>query len=290
MSAHSVDMPTKHGEGSAARISDFFNVERWSALTGVRIIELAEAKVRYNSDSQPESLACWGRQWWQQPLLEAYNITMNAWSFPPSLVRGRYTSFREVGMLESTDQSDWLQKIAIEQYGSVKAAPSFPADRLLCLHDTYFIQDSTYEDGVAQTSAYSIEELDPTSALWLRVGQHLHFNANVDEVADAFLRAMAQPRNGRYVGVHLRQGDFIRGNKALNGSRELLEIYAKGVLEVQAGLQKQGLAPRDLPVLFATDSNDVNFLSMLVDNGWTYVSPEATETAGFLGAHRCLYS
>ncbi|GJN93299.1 hypothetical protein Rhopal_006346-T1 [Rhodotorula paludigena] len=301
-------MPPVHGEGSTARLSDFFDVPKWIEATNVSIVEFSDAKSK--TAALPEDISCWGPAWNRQPFLADYKTTMHSWPFPPNLADGRKTSFQAIEVLAASDHAAWLDSHAQAEYGGLETAPPRPEAQLLCFQNVYYVQELVFKAGRPLPPAYTIEELPPDRPLWSLIGRHLRFTRQVDYVVDDFLRTMYGGRIGKFIGVHVRQGDFIRGAKAVNGSQELVDVYAGGVREIQAALKARGVIWRDAPVVFATDSQDAQFLKLLAKMGWIYLDhgkfstlekyggwyPGLLDSAvlsrgiGFVGTHKSTFS
>ncbi|GAA6004450.1 uncharacterized protein JCM10292_007075 [Rhodotorula paludigena] len=266
------DMPPIHGEGSTARLSYFFDLDRLSSLTNISIAELSDAKTKDSTLANVESLSCWGPVGHHHPLHADHSIKTDFWPFPANLGHGHTTTFQAIEIIQAEDQTPWLEAHAQTAYPDSKARPPFPTPAVFCLHNTYYVQDYLFQNGRSLPGSLLLEGLPSHGPEWAQVGQHLHFTADVEDVVDAFLLSAAGVNLERFVTVHIRQGDFISGGRALNGSQELVDVYLRGVRQVQDVLRARHIIKRDLPVIFATDSRNEHFLELLANIGWTYLN------------------
>lgn len=157
-----------------------------------------------------------------------------------------------------------------------------PDQHLICFDQLLRTWESTFTNGEPNPSE-ALQDLDPLGPTWLEVGQHLHWNDLLLDVADDLLAHALASRPGRrhrrgepYIAVHLRQGDFILQGKAREG---WVEPYEAAVGEIQARLvEERGRSWRGLPVVFATDSADRSFVDALKALGWCHLDHEAWGT------------
>lgn len=271
--ARRTELKATHSEGGDVPLSDFFDLAPFSYYTNVSMVQWRDVKIPDITGSQSESLSCWG--WGDERPLERYNIKTHFWPFPgqlqiPSSIETSIT-FPGIEVLASQDNTPWLRETVEKKYGSLDKAPAFPDQQLMCFENLFYVQNVKFVKGQLDTS-YTIEELRPDGPVWDKVGRHLHFNDHVNHVVDEFLGALLGSRRRKYVAVHLRQGDFVTLGRASKASQEVAELYAEGVRKVQEQLKKRrGASKKDLPVLFATDSDDPVFINRLTRMGWIYV-------------------
>ena len=137
--------------------------------------------------------------------------------------------------------------------------------------------------------------MSPDDPVWKQVGVHLHFNSHIDHIADELLLALMGTKSRQpFIGVHLRQGDFVDLGRI---GKEVVDAYVAGVKEVQEKLRekahgtswrkamggKPGKGGKDLPVLFATDSEDPAFVRKLTRLGWIGVNHQEFATVARFG-------
>jgi len=273
--ARRTELKATHSEGGDVPLSDFFDLAPFAYYANVSMVQWHDVKIPDVTGTQSESLSCWG--WGDERPLERYNVKTHFWPFPgqlqiPSSIETSIT-FPGIEVLASQDNSPWLRDTVEKKYGSLDKAPAFPDQQLMCFENLFYVQNVKFVKGQPDTT-YAIEELRPDGPVWDKVGKFLHFNDHVNHVVDEFLGALLGSRRRKYVGVHLRQGDFVTLGRAARASQEVAELYAEGVRKVQEQLKKRrGASKKDLPVLFATDSDDPVFINRLTRMGWIYVRP-----------------
>lgn len=151
---------------------------------------------------------------------------------------------------------------------------------------------------------YGIAELDPQGPVWREVGRYLYFNPAIEDLTTRTLQTLLGPsyvpplerkvgleklsrkekmgRAGtRFIAVHLRRGDFVKYGWAKN----TLASYVAAVATMQSKLRPSSLfhVGEPLPVLFATDSEEPEFLAECKAQGWTMVDHEKLGTAANYG-------
>ncbi|BGP43443.1 hypothetical protein JCM10449v2_007478 [Rhodotorula kratochvilovae] len=268
------ELKAEHSEGGDVPMSDFFDLKSFAYYTNVSMVEWREVKIPDITGTQAEALSCWG--WRDERPLERYNIKTSFWPFPgqlqvPSSIETSIT-FPGIEVLASQDNTPWLRETADRFYGGVDNAPAFPDQQLLCFENLFYVPSVKFVAGQLDTS-YTIEELRPDGPVWDRVGKHLRFNDHVNHIVDEFLGALLGSRRRKFVAIHIRQGDFVGLGRASKASQEVADMYAAGVRQVQAQLKKRrGASQKDLPVLFATDSDDPVFINKLGRMGWIHLN------------------
>ncbi|GAA5998968.1 O-fucosyltransferase family protein [Rhodotorula paludigena] len=267
------ELKATHSEGGDVPLSDFFDLKSFAYYANVSMVQWRDVKIPDITGTQAESLSCWG--WRDERPLERYNIKTSFWPFPgqlqvPSSIETSIT-FPGIEVLASQDNTPWLRETADRFYGGVDNAPAFPDQQLMCFENLFYVPTVKFVEGQLDTS-YTIEELRPDGPVWNRVGAHLRFNDHVNHIVDEFLSALLGSRRRAYIGVHLRQGDFVTMGRASKASQEVADMYAAGVKQVQDALKKRRGGPKaDLPVVFATDSDDPAFINKLARMGWIYL-------------------
>ncbi|GAA5844319.1 hypothetical protein JCM9279_001767 [Rhodotorula babjevae] len=280
------ELKATHAEGGDVPLSDFFDLAPFAYYANVSMVQWHDVKIPDVTGTRSESLSCWG---WgdERPLEERYNIKTHFWPFPgqlqiPSSIETSIT-FPGIEVLASQDNSPWLRDTVEKKYGSLDKAPAFPDQQLMCFENLFYVQNVKFVKGQPDTT-YAIEELRPDGPVWDKVGKFFHFNDHVNHVVDEFLGALLGSRRRKYVGVHLRQGDFVTLGRAARASQEVAELYAEGVRKVQEQLKKRrGASKKDLPVLFATDSDDPVFINRLTRMGWIYLDHREFASASRYG-------
>lgn len=133
--------------------------------------------------------------------------------------------------------------------------------------------------------SYTIEEMSPEDPVWSRVGAHLRFNDHINHIADELLYALLGPRASKqpFIAVHVRQGDFVSLGRV---STDVVDSFKRAVDDMQQRLKQRRLSDKswktklsstggkgpDVPVVFATDSDDVQFVRKLTKLGWVYIN------------------
>ncbi|KPV73445.1 uncharacterized protein RHOBADRAFT_55183 [Rhodotorula graminis WP1] len=279
------ELKATHSEGGDVPLSDFFDLAPFAYYANVSMVQWHDVKIPDVTGTQSESLSCWG--WGDERPLERYNVKTHFWPFPgqlqiPSSIETSIT-FPGIEVLASQDNSPWLRDTVEKKYGSLDKAPAFPDQQLLCFENLFYVQNVKFVKGTPDTT-YAIEELRPDGPVWDKVGKFLRFNDHVNHVVDEFLGALLGSRRRKYVAVHLRQGDFVALGRAARASQEVAELYAEGVRKVQEQLKKRrGASKKDLPVLFATDSDDPVFINRLTRMGWIYLDHREFASASRYG-------
>lgn len=137
--------------------------------------------------------------------------------------------------------------------------------------------------------------MSPEDPVWSDVGVHLRFNDHINHIANELLLALLGSSRSRqpFIAVHLRQGDFVDLGRI---SHEVVDAYKEGVKEVEQTLRRKradgswkaamgstGGKGKDLPVVFATDSDDPAFIRKLTNLGWIYINHVEFATAARFG-------
>ncbi|GAA6052624.1 hypothetical protein JCM3770_006408 [Rhodotorula araucariae] len=275
------ELKAEHSEGGDVPLSDFFDLKSFVYYSNVSMVEWREVKIPDITGTQVESLSCWG--WKDERPLRRYNIQTHFWPFPgqlqvPSSIETSIT-FPGIEVLASQDNTPWLRETAVRLHGSIENAPAFPDQQLMCFENLFFVPSIKFVKGQPDTS-YTLEELRPDGPVWSAVGRHLRFNNYVNHIVDEFLAALVGSRRRQFVAIHIRQGK----NRMSKASQEVIDMYEAGVDQVQAELKKRRGGPKkDLPVLFATDSDDPVFINKLGRLGWTYLDHREFATSARYG-------
>ena len=102
--------------------------------------------------------------------------------------------------------------------------------------------------------------------VWVEVGQHLRWSQHISSVGDELLAHIMGSASQPFIAVHLRQGDFVNLGRV---QASVLEPYETAVLAVQSELrQRLSLRYRTLPILYATDSKNPEFIKRVNGLGW----------------------
>ena len=137
-------------------------------------------------------------------------------------------------------------------------------------------------------------ELSPIDPVWSDIGRHWRFRPSFLAIAEELLSAtLTRPTSltGRYLAIHIRQGDFIG---RWDNDVFTLDPYIEAVKDMQgpydfaniqsvnfcaATLSSNTWLALDLPVIVATDSVDAGVLEHIAQLGWHYINHTAFETA-----------
>ncbi|GAA6008208.1 hypothetical protein JCM10207_000039 [Rhodosporidiobolus poonsookiae] len=279
------ELKATHSEGGDVALSDFFDLKSFAYYANTSMVQWHDVKIPDITGTQSEVLSCWG--WRDERPLERYNIKTHFWPFPgqlqvPSSIETSIT-FPGIEVLASQDNSPWLTETANRFFAGVENAPPFPDQQLMCFENLFYVPSVKFVEGTVDKS-YTIEELRPDGPVWSRVGQHLRFNDHVNHVADEFLTALLGSRRKQFIGVHIRQGDFVTLGRASKAYDEVVDMYAAGVRQIEAELRKRRNAPKGrISVIFATDSDDPSFIMKLNKLGWVYSNHVEFATAARFG-------
>lgn len=182
-----------------------------------------------------------------------------------------------MGLTREGDTERQTTELTVSHSSSLlTCTPSSSSDSLTAVPSIRFV------DGAVDKS-YTIEEMSPEDPVWSQVGIHLHFNSHINHIADELLLALLGSRSRQpFIAVHLRQGDFVDLGRI---GHEVVEAYKAGAKEVQEALRRKradgswkaaigstGGKGKDLPILFATDSEDPAFVRKLTNLGWIYIN------------------
>ncbi|KAK4046915.1 hypothetical protein OIO90_006397 [Microbotryomycetes sp. JL221] len=280
------ELKAVHAEGGDVPVSTFFDLQRFNHYSNVSMVEWKDVKIGDMAGTQKETLSCWG--WRDQSPLERYNIKTWYWPPPgqltvPSSIETSMT-FPAIEVLSSKDNSDWLQETAKRYFGSMENAPDVPDKQLLCFENLFYVPSVKFVEGsVDQT--YTIEEMSPQDPVWSKVGVHLRFNSHVNHIADELMYALLGPRQSKqpFIAVHIRQGDFVDLGRI---GTNVVEEFKQGVNTMQLRIKERkrldkswknklkstGGKGSNVPVLFATDSDDAQFIKKLTKLGWIYIN------------------
>ncbi|KAK4047501.1 hypothetical protein OIV83_005414 [Microbotryomycetes sp. JL201] len=291
------ELKAVHAEGGDVPLSTFFDLPRFAYYSNVSMVEWRDVKIGDMAGTQKETLSCWG--WRDQAPLDRYNVKTWYWPPPgqltvPSSIETSMT-FPAIEVLSSKDNTEWLEETAKRYFGSMENAPAVPDKQLLCFENLFYGKFQL--NGVCSTvpsvrfvkgsvdQTYTIEEMSPEDPVWSKVGVHLRFNNHVNHVADELMYALLGPRASKqpFIAVHIRQGDFVDLGRI---GTDVVDEFKKGVETMQQRLRTRrqsdkswrnklnstgGKGP-DVPVLFATDSDDVQFIRKLTKLGWIYIN------------------
>ena len=266
-----------------ARLSDFFDLDRFTRDTGIPLVEFADLKME-GLDTERESIGCFslmevndgpGKRL-RPNILSHINVNIESYPFPKwfSPRRGyREVTFRSVPMpvkrctcwvkichfnsaLQDFDfhvayKEDWVTRLvqgtvadALGERWPPDATSSPPRENLFCLDNTFMIFSPSFShEGYAVKSFFGEER-----SSWTHVGHFLHFNDRVDAILDAIMMELFGRADQDFIGVHVRGGDIPNGAG--------IERYGKAVERIRIMLAKKdgrtGLArypnSGDLPV------------------------------------------
>ena len=285
-----------HSEGPEAPWSQFYDLDRLSEQLNLPILEWHDVKTA--AASEEERLTCWHASDWvpdgAEQSLTPWNIKPDFWPLPAEFNTGILASLKALAVLQSQqDQKgdegtyfDSYRRRAEAEGQHVVAAK--PDSQLLCFDQLFFECEGWFENG-ALTKPETDDRVDPGAVLWQDVGRHLHWNAELDALADEFLTETLGTATAPFLAVHLRQGDFVAynriGDKAEAPFVEALaaveaELDAKARLKAKWSSAKRR---KPLPVVFATDSEDPTYIAALETRGWHFLDHAKFKTAEQFG-------
>ncbi|GAA5993214.1 hypothetical protein JCM10908_004510 [Rhodotorula pacifica] len=269
------ELKAMHGEGGDVPLTDFFDLRMFAHRANVSLVQWRDVKIPDIRGTQQEQLSCWG--WKDSRALSRYNVKTDFWPYPGQLQTPVSTetsiTFPGIEVLALQDNTKWLEETAPRTFPDEATRPPYPDRQLMCFDNLFYVPVVKFVYGQLDTS-YSIEELPPDSAVWTKVGQHLHFNSHVNHIADELLAALIGSRRKQFIGVHIRTGNAIDwSDKTSNTTVELIDSFKVGVRAVQDQLRQRRKGHRgELPVLFTTDADDSFFLSRIGKLGWVHVN------------------
>jgi len=262
--------------------STFFDLDAWMSASGVSIVEWSAVKwPGRDADAQnalvPETLNCWGTGVDYQPLSE-YRISTTFSPVPEHLlVNGRLT-LASVELLLASSNSAWASNATDSSHWEQTPPPPpprAPGVRVACFQHLFSMYSIRWRKGIAGTFAIP-EDFSLLDPQWREVGQHLRFNDHIRAVGDALLAAVLGSTTTPFIGVHLRQGDFLRINRTSTST----EDYQDAVLAVDKELrQRLLLRYRTLPVVVATDSEDPQYHAKIKALDWRLIDHTAFNTS-----------
>ncbi|GAA5988093.1 hypothetical protein JCM11641_000901 [Rhodosporidiobolus odoratus] len=279
------ELKATHSEGGDVLLSEFFDLKSFGYYSNISMVQWQDVKIPDITGTQSEVLSCWG--WRDERPLERYNVKTHFWPFPgqlqvPSSIETSIT-FPGIEVLSSQDNTPWLIETANRFFAGTEHAPPFPDQQLMCFENLFYVPTVKFVEGSVDKT-YTIEELRPDGPVWANVGQHLKFNKHVDHVTDEFMVALLGSKRKQFIGVHIRQGDFITLGRASKAYDEVIKTYMAGVKQVEAELKKRKNGPKGrIPIVFATDSDDPAFIMKLSKAGWHYANHVEFATAARFG-------
>ncbi|KAG1864729.1 hypothetical protein DFJ58DRAFT_772603 [Suillus subalutaceus] len=152
-----------------------------------------------------------------------------------------------------------------------------PDDQLLCFDYLYY---------VGAQNAWEWES--DYSPAWRFVGQHMHWNASLERLADEHARrAMNVPINEPtppYISIHIRHGDFRNycNDLPLDQCFASLPVIARRVAEAQEELRTQK-SIEVTQVIMTSDERDPEWWSGVRAMGWTWVDYATERTEEIYG-------
>ncbi|KAG2156623.1 uncharacterized protein EDB93DRAFT_1247329 [Suillus bovinus] len=268
---------------------DVFDVPRLSHAVRTPIIEWHEVK---DSESEVlDDLGCWSL--WESvqnseshprgsSSLDGLKLDVS-WTRTPDWVKltppgvtdshASFWSLATLGFPET--RSDNLE---LTNYPSPQHQVSLPPDdQLLCFDYLYY---------VGAQNAFEWES--DYSPAWRFVGQHMHWNASLERLANEYARrAMSVPENEPtppYISIHMRHGDFRRycNGVPLDQCFASLPVIARRVAEVQEELRTQK-GTEVTQVIMTSDERDPEWWSGVRAMGWTWIDYASEQTEEIYG-------
>lgn len=270
---------------------EVFDIPRLSQAIGSPVIEWHEVK---DSESEVlDDLGCWSV--WQSvqedphprgsPSLNWLRLDIS-WTKTPDWVKltppgvpgdndkhASYWSLATLGFPQT--RSDNLELTNLPSPQHQVSLP--PDDHLLCFDYLYYV-------GVQNAWEWEADY----SPVWRFVGQHMHWNASLERLADQHARrAMNVPADRPtppYISIHIRHGDFNRycDGIPLDQCFASLPVIARRVAEVQEELRIQkGIEVTQ--VIMTSDERDPEWWSGVRAMGWTWVDYARERTEEIYG-------
>lgn len=227
----------------------------------------------------PEPLGCWRTvdRGGGEDALRQSGVEPDYWRVPGWVGRPTFESL--VKLVEGRAEGVARERRRLEAAGEDVAGKE-PEEQLVCFDQLLRTWEETRVDGTP-IEKEALQDLDPLGPTWHLIGQHLHWNARTASLALALRTRLLGSPSQPYIAVHLRQGDFIAQRRTQAG---LVAPFVEGVAAVQARLvAKRGEGWAGLPVVFATDSEDEEYLGRLKGLGWRYL--DQGEVGGWWPAH-----
>lgn len=273
------DLQPAHGETHRLPVSTFFDLARLSKNTGVRIVEWNSysRQVSPGVEQARQSMSCWRWNWGPRSgpdwdLGPALDIDLHFWPTPPSVSDradwNSLTSFPALVSLATNNQTSWLE--------SVTPAPTsiFPDPDLLCFDNLFFAVPPEYDSITGEKYNYGVEQIALLDPVWRDIGSHLHFTARVDDIVDKILADLGVQG---FIGVHIRRGDFIQHHRVQTDLPSALSQFGKALSEMQEQVRQQGHTDR--PIVFLSDSNEVQLQDEAQKLGWISINHHVLGTA-----------
>ncbi|KAF9581484.1 hypothetical protein BGW38_001476 [Lunasporangiospora selenospora] len=274
---------------SNQRWSDFFDLPKFTELTGVRVvewndvrpmtaeqIEVGRAQVRMGKKSyEPweaiaEDLPCqiiYG--FGDSERLHTTELTFaRQFLFRPRFIRppprNPKTIVHDRHKIGAKDNLNMDDIVTIEDLvGRYEDA----ADHLLFLSHSYKLKDPSGRQS------------------WFKVGQYFHFRAHVLAFASELIQTRAPQTKGpsmRYIAIHLRRGDIWQKCRQETMEERMacltpLSYYAEVVDKVRASLGQ------DMPVIVTTDSDSEEDFKTMEELKWARLDHASYSTESRLG-------
>ncbi|KAJ8588385.1 hypothetical protein M405DRAFT_740358 [Rhizopogon salebrosus TDB-379] len=268
---------------------EVFDIPRLSQAIGSPVLEWHEVK---DSESEVlDDLGCWDL--WESVQTNDHNPRVShslgmlnldiSWTRTPDWVKltapgvgdnhASFWSLATLGFPETRERN--LDRM---NYPSPQHQVSLPPDdQLLCFDYLYYIG--------AQNPFEWVRDYSPA---WRFVGQHMHWNASLEKLADEHARrAMSVPAGEAtppYISIHMRHGDFRKdcNDLPLDQCFASLPVIARRVAEVQEDLRTQkGIEVTQ--VIMTSDERDPEWWAGVKELGWTYVDYASERTEQVYG-------
>ncbi|GEM10998.1 hypothetical protein Rt10032_c13g5015 [Rhodotorula toruloides] len=287
-----------HFSGHTYRpVDTIYDMPRFYDLAGVRAFPLRRISVDVGEGIAGRELLripCWtftayakpDATWLPPPAasLSEYGIHLDySWPDPDAISTpaGQPVALDEVLTFLSnrTHQTSWIEQ------NRVRRLPDNPP-HTLPIFDAANIPPVALDNPVQCVDALFYVRSD-WSRMWDQIGQHLHFEAGVQQAAEEYLRILLDVPEGQdfppYISVHVRGTDFrivhgsIPSPTFVDKVAEVRQLLAKRSAAVEsnatrAGTRRQSskLAPEEeYPVVFTTDEQPTSAIwRELESRGW----------------------
>ncbi|VDC00650.1 unnamed protein product [Peniophora sp. CBMAI 1063] len=273
-----------------------FDIDRLSTDLQLPVIEWDE--VKNSTSTELEELGCWNVweavQYREHHPREAWGQTSQkqkldlSWTQAPETIKiipgYEHDQWARIWDLATLTFDSGREKSLAGSEPKITESPinhhkSLPDDHMACFDYLYY------------TSATVSEEFWHTySPVWRDVARHMHWNPDLQTLADKHLRRMfnlgASDAIPPFIGIHIRHGDFYDYCKYADVSREAcfpsMAEYSAEVQRIRKTLEeKKGISPQHVVVL--SDEKDAAWWAEIRAQGWftpTYDDEQAIEKYG----------
>ncbi|KAF8634864.1 hypothetical protein AX15_000619 [Amanita polypyramis BW_CC] len=260
-----------------------FDVPRISKLIGLPVLEWHEVKDK--NSSEVDEIGCWD-VWESVQLTESeprksrlpgligldvsYTKTPSWVKILPNYEHDRHSSFYSLAALGFSDlRAESLRETIVHESG-INHVRLPPDEQVLCFDYLYYA-----------TSSMPFEFEFDYSPAWRFVGQHMHWEPELEKLADQYLRRAMDlgtfEPTPLYISIHARHGDF--GNYCGEYSKDecfaSLAVIGRRVEEVRQELrERKGLEVQH--VVVTSDERNATWWEDVRRQGWLTIDHSKT--------------